>query len=112
MPAALPSICFVHNRCIQSFWNFFIPWTCQASLDTLKNTLETIARQKNTSMGEVVREAFSKYIAENHIDFAIENIKRTQGLWKDRSDIEDSDEWVSKLRMEWNNRLYFPEDEI
>jgi len=79
--------------------------------DSQKSMLEKIAKQKKTSMGEVVREAISKYIADNQTGFAIENIKKTQGLWKDRHDIEDSDGWVNSLRKEWNTRLYFSEDE-
>lgn len=72
--------------------------------DSQKNMLEKIAEQKKTSMGEVVREAINKYIADNQVGFAIENIKKTQGLWKDRCDIKDSDGWVTNLRKEWNTR--------
>ncbi|MDN5302729.1 MAG: hypothetical protein PWQ60_2243 [Thermoanaerobacteraceae bacterium] len=79
--------------------------------DSQKKILEKIAEQRNTSMGEVIREAINKYIAENQIGSAIDALKKTQGLWKDRHDIKDSDGWVNNLRKDWNRRLDFWEDE-
>ncbi|HHW03816.1 MAG TPA: CopG family transcriptional regulator [Thermoanaerobacterales bacterium] len=79
--------------------------------DSQKKMLEKIAEQMNTSMGEIVREAINRYIAENQTGTAIDAIKKTQGLWKDRCDIKDSNGWVDDLRKEWNERLYISEDE-
>lgn len=79
--------------------------------DSQKKILEKIAEQRNTSMGEVIREAINKYIAENQIGSVIDALKKTQGLWKDRHDIKDSDGWVNNLRKDWNRRLDFWEDE-
>jgi len=79
--------------------------------DFQKKVLEQLAEQKNVSMGEMVREAINKYIADNHIEVAITNINNTCGLWSERNDMQNSDEWVRSLRNEWYSRADFRENE-
>jgi len=79
--------------------------------DFQKKMLEQLAEQKNVSMGEMVREAINKYIADNHIEVAITNINNTCGLWSERNDMQNSDEWVRSLRNEWYSRADFRENE-
>lgn len=72
-------------------------------LESQKEQLDKLARQKGKAIAEIIREAVDMYIVK--YDKASEDhILSTQGLWKDRDDI-DSQKYADELRKELNTRL-------
>jgi len=72
-------------------------------LESQKEQLDKLARQKGKAIAEIIREAVDMYIVK--YDKASEDhILSTKGLWKDRGDI-DSQKYADELRNELNTRL-------
>ena len=67
----------------------------------LKNELQKIAEESGKSMSEIIREAVGRYIADNR-QAAIEKLKLSSALWKDRNDLTDSAEYINDLRENWD----------
>jgi len=65
-----------------------------------KEELQKLAKEKGTSMAELIREAILEYIAKNKDDF-INKITNTNGIWADRNDITDSDAYINEMRKNW-----------
>lgn len=72
-------------------------------LESQKEQLDKLARQKDKAVAEIVREAVDMYIVENN-KTSEEHILSTQGLWKNRDDI-NSQKYLDNLRDELNTRL-------
>ena len=72
-------------------------------LESQKTELEKLARQKNESLAEVIREAVGLYIVGNH-ETAVDLIHETSGLWENRDDI-NSEDFINRLREDNNMRL-------
>lgn len=72
-------------------------------LESQKEQLEKLAREKGKAIAEVVREAVDMYIVENN-KANEDHILTTQGLWKNRDDII-SQKYVDSLRDELDTRL-------
>lgn len=72
-------------------------------LESQKEQLDKLARQKRKAVAEVIREAVDMYIVENNKSNE-DHILSTRGLWKNRDDI-DSQKYLDNLRDELNTRL-------
>lgn len=69
-----------------------------------KKILQRIARDRNTTMAELIREAVEDYIAKSQKQEQ-DILNKTKGLWSDREDIDDSTKYVDNMRQAWNQRL-------
>lgn len=69
--------------------------------ESQKMELDLLAKQKNKSLANVIREAVDMYIADNKKN-ADDHISQTSGLWKSRNDIPNSVDYVDELRSEMN----------
>jgi len=65
-----------------------------------KEALQKMAKEKGTSMAELVREAVVEYIAKSKVN-SINRITDTRGIWADRNDITDSDAYINEMRRKW-----------
>lgn len=68
-----------------------------------KEELQKMAKEKGTSMSELVREAVVEYMARSKEE-SINKIANTKGLWADRTDITDSDSYINEMREKWSIR--------
>jgi len=66
-----------------------------------KEELQKMAKEKGTSMSELIREAVVEYIARSKEE-SMNKIANTKGLWADRTDITDSDSYINEMREKWN----------
>ncbi|HOJ11008.1 MAG TPA: CopG family transcriptional regulator [Clostridiales bacterium] len=66
-----------------------------------KQELQKMAKEKRTTMAELVREAVVEYLAKSNEE-SEKKIINTKGLWADRTDITDSDSYVNEMREKWN----------
>jgi len=65
-----------------------------------KESLKRLAIKKGISMAEVIREAVAEYLAKEQ-ESVLDKLDASQGIWRDREDIPDSDEYVSEMRKAW-----------
>ncbi len=65
-----------------------------------KETLMKVARKKGVPMAEIVREAVGQYLTREKVS-DIDRLQDTCGIWKDRTDIEDSDGFIADMRKSW-----------
>jgi predicted DNA-binding protein len=72
-------------------------------LESQKEQLDKLARQKGKAMAEIIREAVDMYIVK-HSKASEDHILATRGLWKDRDDI-DSQKYTDEIRKELDARL-------
>ena len=63
--------------------------------------LDLQAAENGKSRAALVREAVSKYRAENQSDKKKEWLDAAFGIWKDRTDIGDAVEWQRRERASW-----------
>lgn len=63
--------------------------------------LDRIARRQRVSRAEVMRRAARSYAASNSQD----PLDAVFGMWKTRKDIGDAQDYVNRLRDEWEGRL-------
>ena len=67
--------------------------------DSQKERLEKLARQKHSSMAELVREAVDRYI-EDAGKHPGEGLFASFGLWSDRK--ESGTAYAKRIRREWS----------
>ncbi len=65
-----------------------------------KDKLMEAARKKGVTMAEVIREAVGEYLVKVQRT-VLDNLRESQGLWRDRADIKDSDKYVAEIRKRW-----------
>ncbi len=65
-----------------------------------KDNLMRVAKKKGKTMAEVVREAVGEYLVKEQTS-VLDKLASTGGIWQDRSDIKDSDSFVSDIRSKW-----------
>lgn len=66
-----------------------------------KESLKKLAEKKGTTMAEVIREAVAEYLTREQ-ESVIDNLTETHGIWKDRDEIADSDDFVREMRKKWS----------
>jgi hypothetical protein len=70
--------------------------------DELISQLEQILIEFGISPDEIVRRGISEYLRESNQQFSEEFDVVGFGMWSERRDMEDSVEWVNKIReQEW-----------
>ena len=65
-----------------------------------KENLIKMARKKGMTMAEVVREAVAEYLVREQ-ESVMDKLEESCGIWRDRTDISDSDEFVADMRRKW-----------
>jgi hypothetical protein len=65
-----------------------------------KDSLMKLAKKRGVTMAEVVREAVAEYITKEQ-ESVLVKLDESHGIWQDRVDISDSDEFVSGMRQMW-----------
>jgi len=63
--------------------------------------LDSLARHKNASRTELIRQAVQLFIEKNT---NLPTLEEMFGLWKDRKEIGDGVEYQRKMRSEWENK--------
>ena len=67
---------------------------------TEKENLMKVAKKNGKTMAEVVREAVCEYLIKEQ-ESVLDKLVDTRGIWQDRTDITDSDAFVSNMRNKW-----------
>ena len=67
---------------------------------TEKENLMKVAKKNGKTMAEVVREAVCEYLIKEQ-ESVLDKLVDTRGIWQDRTDIIDSDAFVSNMRNKW-----------
>ncbi len=70
-----------------------------------KRDLERLSNEEGSSMAELIRRAVSEYLKKSRQDNLLNALRESFALWKDRTDLEVSQDYVRKLRQEWESRL-------
>jgi hypothetical protein len=66
--------------------------------EDMARTLETMSRQKGTTISELVRESLrARYMQDRKLD-KVAIARSLIGIWKNREDLKDIDSYVRKLR--------------
>ena len=65
-----------------------------------KESLMRLAKKKGVTMAEIVREAVAEYMTKEQ-ESVMDKLDDSRGIWRDREDIPDSDEYVSEMRKTW-----------
>lgn len=65
-----------------------------------KENLMKLAKKKGKTMAEVVREAVGEYLVKEQ-ESVLDKLSDARGIWQDRTDIVDSDAFVSDMRHKW-----------
>jgi len=76
--------------------------------DEQYRSLSKMAKEQKKSIAAIVRDAIGQvYTTSPTKSLEKKPLRDYQfyGMWKDRSDIVDSTEWVRKHRESWNERL-------
>lgn len=69
-----------------------------------KRTLERLSTQEEVSMAELIRRALDEFLERVKQDNFLNALERSFALWQDRTDLEESQDYVRKLRREWEAR--------
>jgi hypothetical protein len=70
-----------------------------------KDALSKLSQTRGVPMAELVREAIDAYLVWASGQEVKDALARCFGIWKDRTDITDSDAYVRDLRRTWRNRV-------
>ncbi len=68
-----------------------------------KEKLLNLAKEKGVTMAEVVREAVSEYLVKERKTLA-DKLSEAQGIWSDREEIKNSDDYISHMRKNWSSK--------
>ncbi len=68
--------------------------------ETMHARLRDLARKQGRTVSDLVREALARVYAPTGIDGRISTLHSIEGLWRDRSDMGDSREYVRRLRKD------------
>ena len=71
--------------------------------DEIVKELEQLSARFGVSPEEVIKRGINEYLKESEIQTKSEFEATGFGMWAERNDMEDSAQWVRKLReQEWN----------
>lgn len=69
-----------------------------------KRALERLSTQEEISMAELIRRAVDEFLKRTKQGNFLNALERSFALWQDRTDFEESWDYVRKLRREWEGR--------
>lgn len=70
-----------------------------------KRDLERLSNEEGSSMAEIIRRAVNEYLKKSRQDNLLNALRESFALWQDRTDLGVSQDYVRKLRQEWESRL-------
>jgi len=76
--------------------------------DAVHARLTALARRQGRSLSDLVREALAKAYGQDREDERKNSLKAIEGLWKDRSDLPDTDVYVRRLRRDTRSKRLRP----
>lgn len=62
--------------------------------------LKALARRRGSTVSELVRDALVQVYGPTQTEAEITTLKAIAGLWRDREDLGDTDEYVRQLRRD------------
>jgi len=68
--------------------------------DDIHVRLTRMARQQGRTLSELVRDALVRVYGAGRVEEQLRTLKAIEGLWRDRSDLEDTDSYVRRLRRD------------
>jgi hypothetical protein len=68
--------------------------------EAIHRRLRDLARKQGRSVSDLVRAALLRAYGTHGADERLVTLRAIEGLWRDRSDIDDSSEYVRRLRRD------------
>ena len=66
--------------------------------------LTELARRQRRTLSDLVRDALTRTYGVGNVDERLRTLRAIEGLWRDRTDIPDTDEYVRQLRNDKGRR--------
>jgi plasmid stability protein len=76
--------------------------------DAIHERLTALARRQGRSLSDLVREALAQAYGADREDERSNSLKAIEGLWKDRSDLPATAEYVRQLRRDTRSKRLRP----
>lgn len=67
--------------------------------------LDRYSHLNHQSIAQTIRRAIAEFREQQTKQGREKLLQKTSGLWKDRDDIVEAQDYVNKLRSEWDERL-------
>jgi uncharacterized protein YutE (UPF0331/DUF86 family) len=67
--------------------------------DEIHARLRSLAEQQGRTLSELVRDALVRVYGHIDSDERLRTLRAVEGLWRDRKDLERTDEYVRRLRQ-------------
>jgi hypothetical protein len=68
--------------------------------EDLHARLRTIASEQGRTISDLVRDALRRFYGDDESGRKRKTLRALEGLWKDREDLDDTDEYVRRLRRD------------
>lgn len=74
--------------------------------DDVFRVLRRLSREKTISISELVRQAVRKVYALEKPEHAEKVLREAAGIWKDRKDIQSTEQYVRQMRKDTRRRRF------